>query len=71
VAWTWRFSIAGKSRCQFCEKDFHPQSLSRHIARAHTDQEMLECHYCGKRYKGDANLKEHLRIVHKVYQNRL
>ena len=65
-----RFLIAGKSRCQFCKKDFHPQSLSRHIARTHTEQDMLECQHCGKSYKGDANLKEHMRIVHKVYQNR-
>ena len=68
--WRLKLLLAGKSKCQFCKKDFHPQSLSRHIARTHTEQEMLECEYCGKRYKGDANLKEHMRIVHQVYQNK-
>jgi len=60
----------GKVPCEFCLKLIHPSGLSRHKARAHGQQELLPCPTCGKGYKGDANLKEHLRVVHKVYQNK-
>jgi len=63
-------AAAGKVKCAYCDLMMHPGSMNRHIARAHTEQNQLKCTHCGNNYKGEINLKEHLRIVHKVYQNR-
>eukprot|EP00091_Calanus_sinicus_P014832 TRINITY_DN32524_c0_g1_i1.p1 TRINITY_DN32524_c0_g1~~TRINITY_DN32524_c0_g1_i1.p1 ORF type:complete len:121 (-),score=37.87 TRINITY_DN32524_c0_g1_i1:97-432(-) len=61
---------SGKVKCAYCDLLMHPGSMNRHIARVHTEQSQLKCDHCGNNYKGEVNLKEHLRIAHKVYQNR-
>jgi len=61
---------AGKVKCGYCDLMMHPGSMNRHIARAHTEQNLLQCTHCGNNYKGEINLKEHLRNAHKIYQNR-
>ena len=62
--------IVGKVKCAYCDLMMHPGSMNRHIARVHTEQNQLKCTHCGNNYKGEVNLKEHLRNAHKVYQNR-
>jgi len=63
-------SGAGKVKCSYCDLMMHPNSMNRHITRVHTEQTSIKCVHCGNNYKGEINLKEHLRIAHKVYQNR-
>ncbi|CAL8068635.1 unnamed protein product [Orchesella dallaii] len=56
-----------KIKCVECDKEIRLDSVKRHMRNVHGHGSMaFPCQHCGKEFKENYHLNEHLRIVHSV-----